>query len=52
MKVLRNGEREFERLYAVALEVYLLHHDEEALSVAYELGRRAMRQEATAIVLH
>jgi light-regulated signal transduction histidine kinase (bacteriophytochrome) len=44
VKALRDAEREFERLYAVALEVYLRHNDEEALSVAYELGRRAMRQ--------
>ncbi len=36
------AERELDRLYTAALESYLEKVDEEALSMAYELGRRAM----------
>ena len=38
------ADREFDRLYAVALDTYLQHHGEEGLCVAYELGRTAMQQ--------
>jgi light-regulated signal transduction histidine kinase (bacteriophytochrome) len=44
MKATNEAEREFDRLYAVALDAYLRHHGEDGLSVAYELGRRAMQQ--------
>ncbi len=37
-----DAHEEFDRLYGAALETYLQRRDEEALSVAYELGRRAM----------
>jgi light-regulated signal transduction histidine kinase (bacteriophytochrome) len=37
-----DAQREFDRLYGIALEAYVQRHDETTLSVAYELGRRAM----------
>jgi light-regulated signal transduction histidine kinase (bacteriophytochrome) len=36
------AHEEFDRLYGAALETYLQRRDEEGLSVAYDLGRRAM----------
>ena len=42
MSTATKAHEEFDRLYGAALETYLRRRDEEALSVAYELGRRAM----------
>jgi light-regulated signal transduction histidine kinase (bacteriophytochrome) len=38
----KEAQREFDRLYDAALSSYLQRRDEEALSVAYDLGRRAL----------
>jgi light-regulated signal transduction histidine kinase (bacteriophytochrome) len=39
-----DARRELEQRYTSALATYVLHPDEDGLSVAYELGRSAMQQ--------